>query len=67
MSDGPNNLYLSGLSKQHDDEFLLRRTFATFGKISSFKLISKPEFTTNIAYLAYVNPAHAKFALENAV
>ena len=43
----------------------IRRAFARFGKISSFNLVNKPEFSTNVAFVGFVNPDHAKAAFEN--
>lgn len=62
---GLNNLYVSQLDKSLS-EADLRRSFARFGKVSSFKLVSKAEYPTNIAYVAFANPDHAKKALEHA-
>jgi len=63
---GPSNLYVRDLDKSYD-EAQVRRAFAMFGKIQSFKLVNKAEFTTNIAYVAYTCSRNAKFAFENAV
>jgi RNA recognition motif-containing protein len=49
------------------DESQVRRAFAAFGKIQSFRLVNKPEFTTNIAYVAYTCPRNAKLAFDNVV
>ena len=38
-----------------------------FGKIQSFRLLNKPEFTTNVAYVAYLNPKNAILAFKVAV
>ena len=64
MPVGLNNLYVSGLDKNMS-ELDVRRTFGRFGKISSFKLVSKSEYLSNIAFIAYLNPEHAKQALLN--
>ena len=66
MLAAPNNLYVKDLDKQFD-ETKVRRAFAMFGKIQSFKLLNKPEFTTNIAFVAYVDPKNAASALKSAV
>ena len=58
---GNQNLYVSYLPKRLD-EVTVRRVFARFGKISSIKFISKPIFTTNIAYVAFFNSVHASRA-----
>lgn len=63
---GPNNLYVRELDKAFD-ESQVRRAFAMFGKIQSFRLVNKIEFTTNIAYVAYTCHHNAKLAFENAV
>ena len=63
---GPSNLYVRDLDKSYD-EAQVRRAFAMFGKIQSFKLVNKAEFTTNIAFVAYACPRNAKFAFEHAV
>ena len=49
------------------DESQVRRAFAMFGKILSFRLVNKIEFTTNIAYVAYSCHHNAKLAFDNAV
>lgn len=59
-----NNLYVKDLPK-HVTALQVRRVFARYGKISSFNLIDKPNFTTNIAYVGYQTPAHASCALTN--
>ena len=61
---GLNNLYVTQLDKSLS-EVDLRRSFARFGKVSSFKLVSKAEYLTNIAYVAFANPDHAKKALQH--
>ena len=51
-----NNLYVRGLPLDIDgdtDPDRIRRIFARFGRIMSFKLIQNPKFSTNIAYVAY--------------
>jgi RNA recognition motif-containing protein len=59
-----NNLYVKSLAKELTaDE--LRRAFARYGKISSFNLVNKPEYSTNIAFVGFVYPDNAKAALEN--
>lgn len=59
-----NNLYVKSLAKELTaDE--LRRAFARYGKISSFNLVNKPEYSTNIAFIGFVYPDNAKAALEN--
>lgn len=58
---GPNNLYIRDLSKEFDEQ-QVRRAFAKFGKISSFRLLDKSEFTTNVAFVAYLNPQNATLA-----
>jgi len=63
---GPNNLYIRDLDKAHDEN-KVRRAFAMFGRIFSFKLLNKPEFTTNVAYVAYTNHNDAMLAFKNAV
>lgn len=62
---GLNNLYVSQLDKNLS-EADLRRSFARFGKVSSCKLVSKIEYPTNIAYVAFANPDHAKQAQQHA-
>ena len=44
----------------------MRRIFARFGKIVSFKLIKSARFPTNIAYVAYKYPQQAANALAKA-
>jgi RNA recognition motif-containing protein len=58
---GPNNLYIRDLSKEFDEQ-QVRRAFAKFGKISSFRLLNKSEFTTNVAFVAYLYPQNATLA-----
>jgi len=58
-----NNLYVSGLSKEIDDG-TLRRVFARFGKIISFKVVRKSQFTSYIAYVAFKYPTQAALALQ---
>jgi RNA recognition motif-containing protein len=43
----------------------VRRVFARFGKISSFNLVNKDTFPTNIAFVAYYNSENAKLAFDN--
>ena len=46
---------------------MLRRILArNFGQISSFKLVSKPSFDTNIAFVAFSEGKHARLAFEGA-
>ena len=59
----PQNLYVQNLAKSLD-EVTLRRVFARFGKISSFKLVSKAQYATNIAYAGYFSHANAARALK---
>ena len=66
LEQGPNNLYIRELEKSYE-ESQVRRAFAMFGKIQSFRLVNKPEFTTNIAFVAYSCARNAKLAFENAV
>ena len=44
---------------------MVRRIFARYGKILSFKLIEDPKFTTSIAFLSYKLPSQAKLAMDN--
>jgi RNA recognition motif-containing protein len=37
----------------------VRRKFAIFGRISSFKLVNEESYTTNIAYVAFCSSSHA--------
>lgn len=60
---GLNNLYVTQIDKNLS-ETDLRRSFAKFGKVSSCKLVSKDEYPTNIAYVAFANPDHAKQAQQ---
>lgn len=53
-----NNLYVTQIPKNLS-ESEVQRTFAMHGKTSSFKLICSDSYTTNIAYVAYVNADHA--------
>jgi len=59
-----NNLHVSQLPKELDEN-QVRRAFANFGRISSFKLVSKENYSNNIAYVAYSNPLHAQRAFES--
>lgn len=63
-SVGLTNLYVRDLSKEATSE-KVRRAFARYGKMSSFSLINKEQFTTNIAFVSYVSADQAKNALEN--
>ena len=59
-----NNLYVRGLPK-HVAALEVRRMFARYGRISSFSLVDKPTFTTNIAYVGFQQAVHAKQCLES--
>jgi RNA recognition motif-containing protein len=63
---GLTNLYVKDLAKEATSE-QVRRAFARYGKISSFSLINKEQFTTNVAFVSYVGADKAKNAFENAV
>ena len=57
-SDGMNNLYVAGIPKELGaDKDTVRRVFARFGKIVSFKLVNSPKFATNLVYVAYKYPS----------
>lgn len=58
-----NNLYVQHLPKDQS-EVQVRRAFARFGRISSFRLVSKEQFSTNIAFVGFSNPDHAKAAFD---
>lgn len=60
---GLNNLYVTDIPKELID-VQVRRTFARYGKISSFSLVSKEQFATNIAFVGFMNPEHARAAFE---
>jgi RNA recognition motif-containing protein len=60
---GSNNLYIKELPK-HLPPLQVRRAFARYGRISSFNLIDKPSFATNIAFVGYYDPSHAATALS---
>ena len=47
------------------DELTVRRVFARFGKISSMKLVDKPDYKSNVAYIGYFAHAHAARALKS--
>lgn len=47
-------------------ELSVRRVFARFGKISSMKLVDKPQFKTNVAYIGYFAHANAALAIKQA-
>lgn len=57
------NLYVSNLPKSLDD-LTIRRIFARYGKISSIKVASKPQFATNVAYVGYFVHFNAARALK---
>lgn len=59
------NLYVANLPKSLD-EVTVRRVFARYGKISSYKLISKAQFSTNIAYVGYFSHTNASRAFKHA-
>ena len=62
-----NNLYVRGLPLDIDgdtDPIRIRRICARFGRITSFKLIQNPKFSTNIAYVAYKYAPQAEHALN---
>ena len=55
-----NNLYVAGIPKElgaDNQPDTVRRIFARFGKIVSFKLVNSPKFTTNLVYVAYKYPS----------
>ena len=53
-----NNLYVAGIPKELGaDKDTVRRIFARFGKIVSFKLVNSPKFATNLVYVAYKYPS----------
>jgi len=56
-------LYIKNIPK-HLTSTEVRRIFARFGKISSFSLVNKEQFSTNICYVGFMNPNHAKSAFE---
>jgi hypothetical protein len=59
-------MYVRDLDKALDEN-QVRRAFAMFGKIQSFRLLNKPEFTTNIAFVAYSSSLNATLAFKNSV
>ena len=63
---GLTNLYVKDLAKEATSD-CVRRAFARYGKISSFSLVNKEQFTTNVAFVSYVSADKAKNAFENAV
>ena len=46
------------------DEISVRRVFARFGKVSSMKLVNKPTFSTNVAYVGYFVHSQAARAMK---
>lgn len=56
------NLYLKDLKKDATP-LQVRRTLALFGRLQSFNLINKPEYSTNIAFATFASSSCAKRAL----
>ena len=61
---GDTNLYLKDIAKSATAS-QVRRALAVYGRLSSFNLVNKPEFMTNIAFASFVSPVHAKQAFSN--
>lgn len=61
--DELQNLFVSNVPKSLD-EIAVRRVFARFGKVSSMKLVNKPKFSTNVAYVGYFVHSQAARAMK---
>jgi len=57
------NLYIRQIDKDLPTE-QVRIAFASFGKIASFKMMCRPKYRFNIAYVMYYESEHAKRAFD---